>query len=178
MSKKEQKTLTKSERKARLEEAVAKQDHDNKVLRDVWAGKKPKKALLSKKHGGEMEGNNALGDDVALREFGPKAVDLVKSVCAHATLFKGKAEGTKPAKPEKATNGGRPKGVGARGAPKYPLDSRITLITKENPCVKGSKVAARYELYETGKMVGTFYEEGGTPSDIERDLRKGHIKLS
>lgn len=57
------------------------------------------------------------------------------------------------------------------------MKQTIELCRIENPKRKGSKSAARFDLYQNGMTVATFIQKGGTRGDINWDVDHEHIKL-
>ena len=57
-----------------------------------------------------------------------------------------------------------------------PPQTKISLQDK-NPKKKGSKSAARYDVYKTAKTLAEFYSLGGKKADARHDLSKGYMKI-
>ena len=57
------------------------------------------------------------------------------------------------------------------------MKQTIVLKRQENPKRKGSKSAARFELYKTLTTVADFIKAGGTRGDINWDVEHEHIEL-
>ena len=61
---------------------------------------------------------------------------------------------------------------------KIPEGSKITILTKANPRLKGTLAHRMIELYKNGITVESFVAAGGRLSDIRWDVLRNHIKLS
>jgi hypothetical protein len=99
----------------------------------------------------------------------PKGKPKAKAKAPSATP-KGKS------KPAKAKASAEKRGRGRQGS--FDRDAKITLLATENPCVKGSKVHARFEKYKSGMTVQQALDAGLDWSDFRRDVHKKHIKIS
>ena len=58
----------------------------------------------------------------------------------------------------------------------YAPQTKISFQDK-NPKKKGSKSAARYDVYKTAKTLAEFYSLGGKKADARHDLSKGYMKI-
>lgn len=67
--------------------------------------------------------------------------------------------------------------VGQRGLKGVPLTAKITLLAATNPKRPGCAAEKRFALYETGKTVETFLNEGGTTPDLVYDAAHGFISV-
>ena len=67
--------------------------------------------------------------------------------------------------------------VGQRGLKGVPLTAKITLIAATNPKRPGCAAEKRFALYETGKTVEAFLNEGGTTPDLVYDASHGFISV-
>ena len=67
--------------------------------------------------------------------------------------------------------------VGVRGLKGVPLTAVITLLAAKNPKRPGCAAEKRFALYETGKTVQKFLDEGGTTPDLAYDTAHGYISV-
>ena len=57
-----------------------------------------------------------------------------------------------------------------------PLPSAFILVQQQNPKRKGSKSAARYEIYKSATTLQDYYALGGTKADARHDLKRGFLQ--
>lgn len=145
-----------------LDKADAATTHNNKVLNEVWQGKKGRAAaLMHEDEGGELK-----------RVGWPDGYkpELAKSAVAHAKLFgRSKATPAKDAPPARRKVEVDPKS-------QVNMKGKITQIVA-NPKRAGSKSAQRFDLYKNGMTVGEFIEAGGTIGDVRWDTAHEFIKV-
>jgi hypothetical protein len=77
-------------------------------------------------------------------------------------------------KSTKAINGKAPKA--ARKSAFNP-EHKIHLLVKENPKLKGSKEAKRFDKYRNGMTVAQAYEAGMNSLNLSRDVERKCIKV-